>query len=153
MENITYTAVRNPKWLNQAHTFLECEVNFDHITDEEWSAFSCIPAGYDAHEHTGKIFTECVNGDYGVITEFELPAIDVTEQVRAVRDEILVNEVDPIVTNPLRWDAMTPEKQQEWADYRQALLDLPVISTATLEWNDAELGYEWVNLVLPTKPE
>lgn len=41
---------------------------------------------------------------------------------RAKRDKSLKGIVDPI--NAIRWAAMTPEKQAEWIDYRQALLDV-----------------------------
>lgn len=46
---------------------------------------------------------------------------------QAVRDEryfILKDEVDPIVTNPLRWEELSSGKQQEWRDFRKALLDI-----------------------------
>ncbi len=152
MDNITYTAVRSPKWLNQAHTYLECEVNFDHL-DDEWVAFTCVPTGSDVHKHTGKIFAECVAGDYGTIAEFNIPEADLSEGIRAIRDELLTKEVDPIVTNPLRWNSLTTEKQQEWTNYRQNLLDFPDTTTATVKWNDIELGFDWVNLDLPVKPE
>lgn len=44
--------------------------------------------------------------------------------VRATRDTKLVVDVDPVVTNPLRWGSLTAEKQTAWANYRQALLDI-----------------------------
>ena len=47
------------------------------------------------------------------------------DSVRAMRNELLVREVDPIVTNPLRWNVMTAGEQRMWTDYRQALLDVP----------------------------
>lgn len=62
----------------------------------------------------------------------------------AVKDDRLAklrNFVDPIVMNPLRWDELTAEKQQEWRDYRRALLDI----------TDQE-GYPH-NVVWPTQPE
>jgi len=62
----------------------------------------------------------------------------------AVRDErnyLLINFVDPLVTNPLRWEGLTADKQQEWRDFRQALLDI----------TDQE-GYPH-NIVWPTQPE
>jgi hypothetical protein len=61
--------------------------------------------------------------------------------VRATRDSILANEVEPIVSNPLRWGGMTAEKQAAWAAYRQALLDIPQQS-----------GFPH-NVAWPTKPE
>jgi len=34
-------------------------------------------------------------------------------------------ELDPIVSNPLRWAELSAEKQEEYTNYRLALLDLP----------------------------
>lgn len=48
-----------------------------------------------------------------------------TKTARAKRDGLLVVEVDPLVSNPLRWGELTPEQQQAWRDYRQVLLDVP----------------------------
>jgi hypothetical protein len=45
--------------------------------------------------------------------------------LRDMRDNLLIENVDPIVSNPLRWNSMTSEKQTEYTNYRQALLDLP----------------------------
>lgn len=45
--------------------------------------------------------------------------------IRFARDELLVTEVDPIVTNPLRWAELSSTVQQQWTDYRTALLDVP----------------------------
>ena len=47
------------------------------------------------------------------------------QSIRTMRDELLVREVDPIVTNPLRWAELSSTEQQAWADYRTALLDVP----------------------------
>jgi hypothetical protein len=47
------------------------------------------------------------------------------QSIRTMRDELLVREVDPIVTNPLRWAELSSAEQQAWADYRIALLDVP----------------------------
>lgn len=61
--------------------------------------------------------------------------------VRHERDMKLETEVDPIAGNALRWAALSAEQQQAWADYRQALLDIPQQS-----------GFPH-NVVWPTKPE
>ena len=47
------------------------------------------------------------------------------EGARMMRNELLVTEVDPIVTNPLRWAELSSAVQQQWTDYRTALLDVP----------------------------
>jgi len=63
-----------------------------------------------------------------------------SERIRSERDFILKKEVDPLVTNPLRWADLTAEKQAEWAAYRTALLNVP-------QQEDFPLNVEW-----PTKP-
>ena len=42
-----------------------------------------------------------------------------------MRNTLLSENVDLVVSNPLRWASMTTEKQTEYTTYRQALLDLP----------------------------
>lgn len=151
MENITYTAVRNPKWKNEAHTYLTCEVNFDHLP-EEWVEFTCVPEGVDIYPHTGEIFNACASGEYGAVEEFVRPELNRPVLLRAIREDLLITEVDPIVTNSLRWNSLTPEKQQEWTNYRQALLDLPADTTIVIAWDDALLAYIPDYTQLPVKP-
>lgn len=61
-------------------------------------------------------------------------------EIREKRDGLLEDEVDAIAGNALRWAALTAAQQQEWATYRQALLDVP----QQVEFPD--------NVVWPTKP-
>jgi len=61
--------------------------------------------------------------------------------VRGERNHRLVSQVDPVVSNPLRWADMTAEKQAEWTVYRRALLDIT-----------AQAGFPH-SVVWPTKPE
>jgi len=60
--------------------------------------------------------------------------------VRRTRDYMLIEDLDPIVTNPLRWDSLSTDKQNEWKIYRQALLDIP-----------AQSGFPYT-VTWPTKP-
>lgn len=60
--------------------------------------------------------------------------------VRAQRDALLL-ETDALVSTPDRWALLTPEKQQEWLDYRQALRDLPTTAE------------DPIDVIYPTKPE
>jgi len=46
------------------------------------------------------------------------------EIIRATRNTILANIVDPLVSNPLRWADLAADVQAEWAAYRRALLDI-----------------------------
>jgi hypothetical protein len=45
------------------------------------------------------------------------------EKIRGQRDIELITKVDSM--NPIYWATLTSEQQQEWIDYRQALLDVP----------------------------
>jgi|13_taG_2_1085334.scaffolds.fasta_scaffold61868_1 hypothetical protein len=64
-----------------------------------------------------------------------------SQNARAQRDNKLTREIDPIVTNPLRWADLTTEKQNEWTQYRTDLLNVPQQAgfPNTINW--------------PTKPE
>jgi hypothetical protein len=44
--------------------------------------------------------------------------------VRSERLRRLVLEIDPLVSNPLRWNDLTAEKREEWVSYRTALLNI-----------------------------
>lgn len=44
---------------------------------------------------------------------------------RAERNNILETVVDPIVTNPLRWNELSTDQQQAYTQYRLYLLDIP----------------------------
>lgn len=81
-----------------------------------------------------------IDGEWIAPSQEELDAI-AASGVRSERDARLMGEVDPIASNALRWAALTPEQQQAWADYRQALLDITDQS-----------GFPH-NVTWPTKPE
>ena len=61
---------------------------------------------------------------YVAPTQAELDA-KLAAGLRAERDQKLAEEVDPVVTNPLRWAELTDAKQAEWTQYRTDLLNLP----------------------------
>lgn len=60
---------------------------------------------------------------------------------RNLRDKKLSYEVDPVITNPIRWAELTSEKQEEWKAYRLALLSVP-------QQDGFPTSVTW-----PTKPE
>jgi hypothetical protein len=65
-----YTTVRNAQWANEAHTAIDCEVNFEDIADE-FVPFTAVPEG--DYPYTHAIFAECVEGKWGVVSEFVPP--------------------------------------------------------------------------------
>lgn len=157
--NLTYSAVRNPKWGDQANTIIVCEVNFDHEPDE-WVEFAAVASGDLPHAHD--IFAECVAGDYGSIADFE-PVEDITgddamSYLRKERDRRLA-ETD-------WWANSDRTMTSEQTAYRQALRDLPSNSanvSISFDYSkdvydvrpvgERPTGYDiWTNVTWPTKP-
>ena len=52
-----------------------------------------------------------------------IPTEQLDLQARAKRKQLLETVVDPVVSNPLRWNDLTVDQQQAYKDYRQDLLD------------------------------
>ena len=65
-----YTQVLNLQWANAEHTAINCNVNFDDLS-EELVPFTAVASG--DYEHSHKIFAECVAGQYGEIAEYVAP--------------------------------------------------------------------------------
>lgn len=87
-------------------------------------------AGYDA-EYLEEGFVrveESLTDELSLLGKMYTPENGITESegsIRNKRDSILIAEVDPLVTNPLRWNALTDAKQAEWTQYRTDLLNIP----------------------------
>lgn len=80
---------------------------------------------------TEEVWQNAINNSHNTIIDGVTSLADhrTTEQkakdARTQRNMLLTTTVDPIVTNPLRWAELSTDKQQEWTDYRTALLDVP----------------------------
>lgn len=78
-----------------------------------------------------EVWQNAINSSHNTIIDGVTSQVDhrtdaqKAEGIRMIRNELLVTEVDPIVTNPLRWAELSTEQQQDWADYRTALLNVP----------------------------
>jgi hypothetical protein len=68
------------------------------------------------------------------------PVVTDEDKARAERNMLLMNGVDPIVSNPLRWAELTSEQQTQYPLYRRALLDIT-----------AQAGFP-TDITWPTKP-
>ena len=133
--NLIYA--NNPKWVDEAHTSIELTVRFEEINED--LPFHATP--YDTEEHGRDIFTRAAAGEFGVVAEWTPPTTEqLSRNIRIQRDSLL-QELDSIVGNPLRWASFSTEQQTSWANYRQALLDVPQQSgfPNTINW--------------PTKPQ
>ena len=121
--SITITEVRNAQSMNAANTIMDVEINHPQ--------YGWIPYGltdYDTDTTINNDEVMALIGDdfaaYVPPTQAELDAA-AAAQVRAERDNRLVTEVDPIVSNALRWADLTAAKQAEWTQYRTDLLNVP----------------------------
>ncbi len=151
---MNYTAVKNPKWANANHTMINCEVDFDDLV-EAFVPFTAVASG--DYEHSHEIFARCAAGEFGPVAEYTPPPDIVGEEalswIRSKRNELLRNEVDPLVTNPLRWGELSAEKQAEWTAYRRALLDITTnFPSPIYEWSEIMKQYVEKQIEWPVKP-
>ena len=114
---------RNAKYINDSG-WIDCEIEHPQYG---WIPYTLDPADTDMTINNDDLLAAMsANGDvaaYVPPTQAELDA-QAAQAVREERDYKLQTEVDPIVSNPLRWADMTAEQQAAWAAYRTALLDI-----------------------------
>lgn len=113
---------RNAKRL--ADGKIDCEIKHEKYG---WIPFTCDPkdtgATFDVAKLHAQMDADPATEAYVPPTQAELDA-DAADAVRVQRDALLATEVDPIVSNPLRWADLSAEQQQAWGIYRRALLDI-----------------------------
>ena len=119
---IAITDVRNATSLQSDN--LRMDVEIKHPV-HGWITYTVDPADTDTTIDNdavmalvGTTFTA-----YVPPTQEELDA-QAAAQVRGERDQRLISEADPIVTNPLRWADLTAAEQAEWTQYRTDLLNI-----------------------------
>lgn len=115
---------------------INCEIQ--HPT-YGWIPFQASPNDTQAH---GRALYQRINNDPDLHHETDE---EYSERkaliVRAIRNSKLNGEVDPIISNSIRFNELPVEKQDAWKAYRKALLDISLQEGFPLE-------IEW-----PTKPE
>jgi len=138
--------VRNAKYIDATGKRIDCEINHKQYG---WIPYTIDPldtdttidnqALLDILKQTDSDGNSCI-APYVPPTQEELDEL-ASIQIRHIRNIRLRNDVDPIVSNPLRWEALTAEQQEEWRTYRNALLDI----------TDQDSFPH--NVIWPTKPE
>ena len=138
MAQVTITEVRNAQSLNAENTRFYVEINHPE--------FGWIPYGLNPDDTDNTVDNSVLLGligtdfeAYVAPTQAELDA-ELAAGLRSERDQKLAEEVDPIVSNNLRWNELTDAKQAEWTQYRTDLLNVPQQS-----------GFPH-NITWPTKP-
>ena len=123
MPTVTITEVRSAQSLNAENTAFEVEINHP---EHGWIPYGLMPDDTDMTVDNS-VLLKLIGSDYAAYvapTAEEITA-ELAASVRGQRDQKLVEEVDPIITNPLRWAELTDAKQAEWTQYRTDLLNLP----------------------------
>lgn len=79
----------------------------------------------DELERTGGVFGCNEDGTPCVVPAPQPTDEELSQRARYQRDGLLRTFVDPIVSNPLRWDDLSPEDKDAVKMYRRTLLDIP----------------------------
>ena len=123
MTPITITQVRNAQSMNIANTVIDVEINHP--------AYGWIPYLLTDYDDDTTIDNDAVMALIGSDFVAHVPPTQdeldtqLALEARTQRDRMLVEDVDPLVTNPLRWGALTVDQQAEWTNYRADLLSIP----------------------------
>ena len=120
--SITITEVRNARSMNAENTIMDVEINHP---EHGWIPYLLTDYDEDTTVDNDAVMA-LIGSDfeaYVAPTQAELDA-QAAMEVRGQRNWLLQSEVDPVVTNPLRWADLTTEEQNAWAAYRTALLDI-----------------------------
>jgi len=136
---ITISQVRNAVSLQADNLRMEVEINHPNYG---WIPYHLNPADTDSTIDNISVMS-LIGADftaYVAPTQVELDA-ETASSVRAERDSLLFTDVDPLVSNPLRWADLTSDQQAEWTQYRSDLLAVPQQS-----------GFP-NSITWPTKPE
>jgi hypothetical protein len=64
------TSVSKPRWANEEHTAIDCEITTSQFGDE---ILPFTASSYDVEPHGRKIFDDIANGKYGPIGEYTPP--------------------------------------------------------------------------------
>ena len=134
--SIEITEYRNAKAIDLNATRFNVEINHPNFG---WIPYTLDPSDTDETVDNDALLT-LIGDDYEAATQAEIDAT-AANWARIQRDMLLESEVDPIVSNPLRWADMTTEQQNAWSQYRTDLLNI----------TDQE-GFPH-NVTWPTKPE
>jgi hypothetical protein len=120
--NIEITNFKNACFIADGR--INCEI--EHPV-HGWIPFTADPKDDGAQFDVAEFFDRMVAS--GTVAPYVPPSQEELDTqaaagVREMRDYLLQSVLDPIVSNPLRWAGLTPEKQATYAQYRTALLDI-----------------------------
>ena len=115
--------IRNAKSINELDTLFDVEIEHPYYG---WIPYTLNPEDEDQTIDNDAL-RALIGSDfaaYVVPTQEDLDQAAVND-VRGMRGYILAHEVDPIVSNQLRWNDFTDGQRAAWAQYRTDLLNVP----------------------------
>ena len=114
--------------LFQPHTLKVCYTGNGGIVSASRDASALYPEGTSVTEFETKLLDKEIydrNFKVNLLTmTLEEIIRPLDEQLREQRD-MLLQELDGLAANPLRWNSFSVDQQEQLAQYRQALLDVP----------------------------
>ena len=121
--SITITEYRNAVSFAADNSRIDVEINHPEYG---WIPYSCNTFDTDMTINNDDLLA-LIGSDFTPYTPPTQEELDAKKalDVREWRDHLLQSEVDPIVSNSLRWADMSEDKQAEWAQYRTDLLNVP----------------------------
>ena len=123
MTSKTISEFRNAQSLNVENTMFDLELLHP---DHGWIPYTLNPDDADMTINNDDL-RDLIGSEYAEYvapTQSELDNI-AAHDARVERDLLLANDVDPLVSNPLRWGDLSEDKRLEWSRYRSDLLNVP----------------------------
>lgn len=136
-EEVKESVIRNPQYVNAEGTLIDVEKLNKELG---WVPMTLSKEAYP--EYWDDAMRQ-IPLPFDKPTEEEAKQ-QLANEIRTKRDFILYTEVDPIVSNPLRWGDMNEADQYAYKVYRQALLDIT-------DQPQFPTNVEWPILVLSTR--
>tara|TARA_B100000424_G_scaffold166817_1_gene128203 strand:+ start:1390 stop:1812 length:423 start_codon:yes stop_codon:yes gene_type:complete len=120
--SIPITEYRNAKVLTADGSRLDVEINHP---EAGWIPYTLDVADTDMTIDNSALLTLIGDDKEAYVAPTpEEAAATLSAEVRADRD-FRLSQLDIVLSNPLRWAAMSDEEKAPWITYRQALLDVP----------------------------
>ena len=149
----TVNSAHSPKWSNYEQTQIDLMVDFDEL-DEVFVPFTA--SANDKEPHGPYLYERAVAGDFGEIEPFRKPDPFTGSDAQAIlrRERTTLLEETDYIEMPTKWATLSESEQSAWAEYRNALRDMPANNpNAEMHWQDNGEETYWVNVTWPIKPE
>ena len=120
--SLPITEYRNAVSLNEENSWLDVEINHP---EAGWIPYTLNPDDQDMTINNNDLLA-LIGNDFKAFvppTPEEMHVIK-SADIRGERNFLLSENVDRIISNPLRWASLLETEQNAWTQYRQDLLDI-----------------------------